>query len=107
MDKVKRARLMRAMDIIVSSINEEGIDDAWLMNGVADGFITEDTTDEEIFHEYCENDDQFADIMSCFVRTMGYMLNSDGFKKDSRKNGDGYLYCDEVVSEKNDRWLGV
>ena len=43
-----RADVVRAMEIMVSTINDETIIDSWLMVGVADGDITAETTNEEI-----------------------------------------------------------
>lgn len=79
-----RASVVRAMDTLARAINDEDILEDWLVYGVADGDIKNDTTDEEL-EWYCE-DDEFAELMGLFLRR----LNS------ARK--DGGLYVDGVVS---------
>ena len=83
----RRVEVVRAMETIVRSINNEEYIEPWLMVGVADGDITEDTTDEDL-ECYCE-DDNFADLMDLFLRLM------------ARAKKDGGLYCDGVVSGAN------
>lgn len=78
-----RAEVVRAMDLLARCINNEDDFMPWLMCGVADGDINEDTTDEDL-ESYCE-DDTFAEIMGEFLKVMGY----------AKKDG---LYCDGIVS---------
>lgn len=103
MDKKKnikeRKQLILAMETVVRAINEEDVVDGWLMCGVADGDLNKDSTWEDVDDMYVEKDERFADIMSCFVRTMRRMVDSDEFEKDDRQKGNGYLYCDRVVSK--------
>ena len=82
---MKRADVVRAMDIMVSTINDEGIIESWLMLGVADGDITSDTTNEEIESLGYTDDTTFAELMTLFLKLM------------SRAGSDG-LYFDKVVS---------
>ena len=86
----ERAAVVRAMETIARCINDEDIFMGWLMNGVADGDINKDTTDEDL-DWYCE-DDNFADLMACFLRRMVGASKSGG------------LYCNGVVavSEEDD-----
>lgn len=104
----QRVDMVRAMETIVRNINNEDVMWGWLMCGVADGDITDETTDEEIYMDYCEDDNQFADIMSCFVRTIRRMVDDDEefdveeFDVEDRAKGNGYLYCDGVVSKYNE-----
>lgn len=81
----ERIELLRAMELLARSVNDETDLMGWLMCGVADGDIDEDTTDDELI-DYVEDDDSFAEIMGCFLRTMN-------------RAKDGGLYCDRVVSK--------
>ena len=73
----ERAELVKAMNLLARSINNEEYVDSWLMFGVADG--------DEDYEDYCENDDDFASLMALFLRLM------------SRARKDGGIYCDYVV----------
>ena len=42
-----RADIVRAMDLMVYTINDENIIDSWLMVGVADGDIRKETTSRQ------------------------------------------------------------
>lgn len=80
----KRAKVVRAMDLLCRCINDEDVFMPWLMVGVADGDITSETTDEDLEY-YCE-DDNFAELMEYFLRRMSAAKKSGG------------LYCDKIVS---------
>ena len=80
-----RADVVRAMDIMVSTINDATIIESWLMVGVADGDITSDTTNEEIEAMGYTDDKTFAELMTLFLRLM------------NRAGNDG-LYFDSIVS---------
>jgi hypothetical protein len=80
-----RADVVRAMDIMVSTINDETIIDSWLMVGVADGDITSDTTNEEIEELGYTDDTTFAELLTLFLKLM------------NRAGNDG-LYFDSIVS---------
>lgn len=82
-DLHERAEMVRAMDLIARTINDEEIFEPWLINGVADGDIDGTETDEELDY-YCE-DDQFSDLMELFLRLM----------QRAKTNG---LYCNGIVS---------
>ena len=90
---MKRAEVVKAMDTIVSCINNEDFIDSWLMSGVADGDIKRDTTLEEIEEMgYCEAS-TFKDLMTLFLKLM------------YRAGGNGGLYCDGIVSgERHIEW---
>lgn len=81
----ERADMVRAMEKIARSINDENVFETWLVSGVADGDIDETTTDEELIW-YCE-DAEFADIMDTFLYVMSKAYKSGG------------LYFDNIVSE--------
>ena len=61
---------IRAMDYLARCINDEDIFMGWLMTGVPDGDITEDTTDEDILMMYDEDD--LKSFIGCFLRRMKY-----------------------------------
>lgn len=86
MNKAERCKAVRAMDFLARSVNNEDIlYGKWLMGGVADGDIDEDTTDEDL--DYYIEDENFSDIMACFLRCMA----------DAKS--DGGLYIDGIVSK--------
>lgn len=80
----ERIKVVRAMETIARCVNDESVFDYWLAMGVADGDITDDTTDEDL--ECYTDDENFADLMSDFLILMGKAGKSGG------------LYCDGVVS---------
>ena len=65
----ERVSVVRAMDTIVRSLNDEGDILWWLDSGVPDGEINEETTDEELYW-LVDDDESFADIMSTFIKIM-------------------------------------
>jgi len=81
----ERAKMVRAMELIARSINDEDIFMSWLMGGVADGDINGRETDEDL-EFYCD-DDSYAELMGLFLRLMAHA------------NKDGGLYDDGVVSK--------
>lgn len=81
----ERADMIRAMDKIARSINDENVLETWLVRGVIDGDIDEKTTSEELIW-YCE-DAEFADVMDTFLHVMSKAYKSGG------------LYFDNIVSE--------
>ena len=82
-DLHERAEMVRAMDRIARSINDEEIFEPWLVYGVGDGDINGTETDEDL--EYYCIDDNFSDLMDLFLRLM------------QRAKADG-LYCNYIVS---------
>lgn len=88
MDKKLRCEIVRAMDLIARTINDEEVFETWLIWGVADGDIAEDTTDEEL--ECYIEDEEFAGLMNTFTRIM----------QDARMSGG--LYADGIVSKKEE-----
>lgn len=102
MNNIKRANMVKAMDTIVTNLNDEELLDAWLMNGVADGDIDYDTPLEEVDSCYYEKDKDFADLMALFMRMMRYALEDEELEETDRKKGNEILYCDKVVSKKEE-----
>lgn len=85
-DMKYRIEVVRAMELLARAVNDETVLEGWLMCGVADGDITEQTTDEELL-DYVDSDKSFAELMGCFLRTM------------ERAKKSGGLYVDGVVSK--------
>ena len=91
MDTTKRIKMVKAMEFICRQINDEGVFEFWLVNGVADGDIKyadldvrdEDREDLEIYID----DEDFADLMDSFLLLM----------KAAQKSGG--LVCDGIVSK--------
>lgn len=86
MDKKLRCEIVRAMEKIARTVNDEEVFDIWLLDGVADGDIDENTTDEEL--EYYIEDEEFAYLMNVFTILMKQAYKSGG------------LYVDGVVSRE-------
>lgn len=86
MDMKERITALRAMEFLVRSVNDEELLIPWLIEGVADGDIDEDTPDEEL-EDYVEDNENFSELMHLFLRIMN----------TARKNGG--LYIDGVVSK--------
>lgn len=85
--KIKeRIEMVRAMETVARSINDENAFCGWLLNGVADGDIDEDTTDEDL--EFYAEDDVFKEVMECFLRCM------------VRASKNGGLYCGGIATEE-------
>ena len=86
--KMARAKMIVAMEYVARQINDEDVFDGWLMNGVADGEIPYGNLDPTIVDDYWLEDDNFSDLMACFLRRMKGAYDSGG------------LYCGGVVSRK-------
>lgn len=90
MNKKERIAMVRAMETVCRNLNDEAGIECWFVNGVADGDITEETTDEEL--EYYVEDDVFADLMDTFA----YVMTKYAKRKSSEDGGQ--FYCDHVCS---------
>ena len=88
MDKKLRCEIVRAMETLGRCINDEEVFETWLIYGVADGDITEDTTDDEL--ECYIEDEAFAGLMNMFTAIM----------RDAHLSGG--LYIDGIVSKKEE-----
>lgn len=80
MNLSRRAKVVRAMETIARCVNDEEVFDRWLLCGVADGDIDDDTTDEDLEY-YCE-DKTFADLMERFLDLMNAAKKSGGLYED-------------------------
>lgn len=85
MNLSRRAKVVRAMETIARCVNDEDVFYPWLLCGIADGDIDDDTTDEDLEY-YCE-DKTFADLMERFLDLMTAAKKSGG------------LYEDKIVSK--------
>lgn len=83
----ERVSVIRAMDTIVRSLNDERDVLWWLDSGVPDGEINEETTDEELYW-LVDDDESFADIMSTFIKIM------------RRQPVNGAMWVDNVLSKE-------
>ena len=84
MNLKKRADVIRAMDLLVRSANNEEIFDYWVTMGVADEDTN--TTNDEDLENYCDDED-FAELMGRFL----YVMKIASY--------DGGLYVDNVSSK--------
>ena len=91
MNKENRAKMILAMEYIARQINDENVFDGWLMGGIPDGDIPYGCMDIEKVDEWYIEDENFKDLMSCFLRRMNGAYNSGG------------LYCDKIVSDYKGR----
>lgn len=89
MNTKKRIEVVRAMETLARSINDETVFYKWLLCGVADGDINENTSDEEL-EFYVEDDKMFADLMHTFLKCMNGAYENGG------------LYVDKVVSKEEE-----
>ena len=92
MNAKERKTMVMCMEFIARNINDEEVFEGWLMNGVADGDIIYDEIldnfeeTRDYVDEYYISDDNFRDLMDCFLRRMKGAIKSGG------------LYCDRITS---------
>ena len=86
-DKIERKKMVLAMEYIARQINDEEVFMGWLMTGVADEDLKYGEWDPEVVEDYYIEDDNFRDLMSCFLRRM----------TGARKSGG--LYCNGIVAD--------
>ncbi len=85
----ERKKMVLAMEYIARQINDEDVFEGWLMSGVADGDLNYGEWDCENVEDYYIEDDNFKDLMSCFLRRMVGAKRSGG------------LYCNGIVSDSD------
>lgn len=83
----EKKKMILAMEFIARQINDEDVLEGWLANGVADGDISYGSFDMSDVEDYYIRDENFKDLMSCFLRRMVGAYNSGG------------LYCADIVSD--------
>lgn len=81
-NKTKRAELIKGMNDVILSLNDECLIDRWLMMGVADG----DTTLEDM-QDYTD-DETFSNLMWLFAIIM---------KEATEDGAKAALYCDGIA----------
>ena len=100
--ELERLQLVKCMEFIVRNLNDESIFDGWLYSGVADGdipygHVAIEPGDEENLDYYIE-DDNFADLISLFLRLM------------TRARKSGGLYCGGIAAgekEESEKPFGI
>ena len=87
---IERKKMILSMEFICRQINDEDVFDGWLLCGVPDGDIPYGNFDTDTIYSednmVVDNDD-FLELMDCFLRRM------EGAKKS------GGLWCGDVVTE--------
>lgn len=78
MQREERAKMVLAMEYICRQLNDEYNFMIWLQNGVADGDIKYGETDPEAVDDNYLEDDNFRDLMECFLRRMSCAVNCGG-----------------------------
>lgn len=101
-NKLERLQLVKCMEYIVRNLNDENIFESWLYSGVADGDIhygsVAITPEDEEDLDYYIQDEEFADLISLFLRLM------------TRARKSGGLYCGGVCAgerEKSETYFGI
>lgn len=88
MNTIIRAKMVLAMEFIARQINDEDVFDGWLRSGVVDGDIDYGSFDVDDVDDYYLEDDNFRDLMDCFLRRMKCAYESGG------------LYCDQIATKE-------
>ena len=83
----ERRKAVVCMEYLARQINDEDVFMGWLMCGVADGDIDYGDLDPDSVNDYYIDDENFKDLMTCFLRRMALAYKSGG------------LYCGKVVSD--------
>ncbi len=73
----ERVKLLRAMETIARCVNDEDVFELWIIHGIPDGEIKENTTDEDL-EWLAEDEDSMLDIMDTFVKLMKNAYRSGG-----------------------------
>jgi len=84
----ERVELIKAMELIARTVNDESVFMTWLANGIADGDINDYTNDEEL--DWYTEDERYADLMDTFLELMSEAKNSGG------------LYSDGIISKSKE-----
>ena len=90
--KIARKSLVLSMDRIIRSINCEIYIEQWLMSGVADGELDNNSTIDDVDDFYIQ-DDEFKILMDVFSKLVDKAIRNGGF------------YCDGIISkQKVTKW---
>ena len=88
LDVIERKKMVLAMEYIARQINDEDVFEGWLTLGVADGDLAYGEWNPDVVEDYYIEDDNFRDLMDCFLRRMKYANKSGG------------LYCNGIVTKE-------
>lgn len=88
MNEITRKKMVVCMEFIARTINDESVFNVWLMGGVADGDISEGSLDLGEVDDFYIEDDNFRNLMDCFLRRMDCAQKSGG------------LYVDGIVTKE-------
>lgn len=86
----EKGKMIKSMETVIKNLNNKRFLYWWLMYGVADGDITEETTDEEAEEMYGED---LTDLMNLFARIM-YSATKENLENYMKST----FYCDGVIS---------
>lgn len=95
MNVIERKKMVLAMEFIARQINDEDVFEGWLMCGVADGDIEYGSINVDDVDDFYIRDDNFKDLMSCFLGMMKGAWNS------------GALYCDGIVCKNKEDYVNA
>lgn len=92
-EKCKNNRIaeLKAMDLIMRSMNHEGAYMCWINH------MPDEATDDD-FAEIAMDEEQFADCAESFLRIMKYYMN-DGLCLCADTKWGTKCYCDRSVAE--------
>ena len=88
MKTIIRKKMVLAMEFIARQINDEDVFEGWLRSGVEDGDIDYGSFDVDEVDEWYIEDENFRDLMDCFLRKMAAAKDSGG------------LYCDQIATKE-------
>ena len=94
----ERKELVKAMDLIVSTINDQDIAESWLMCGVADGDIYFGTPAEEVDDSYCD-DKTFGELMTLFLKLMNRAQRDGLYHKGVTSGCKEIKYSEPTIYE--------
>ena len=80
-----RCEILRAMELLARTVEDDHVFTEWLMEGVADGDITPDTTDNEM-DGYIADDEVFAGMLYTFMHLMCSAFENGGLSVDGVKS---------------------
>ena len=79
--RIERIKMVKAMEYIARTLNDEDIFDSWLLLGVADGVIPEGELDVKAddidILDYYTAPENFKDLMRLFLRLMYRAYDED------------------------------
>lgn len=85
---IGRIKMVRSMEMLARAVNNENVFRKWLVYGVADGDICENTDDADL--EDYTDDEEFAEIMGAFLDLMSAAKRSGGLYFDNILSSEEY-----------------